>query len=103
MKFLTTDLGRLRLVGFFEGTSLLILIFLGMPLKYGFGTPELVQLMGPIHGGLFLLFLLQTFHYSIADSWSFKERTWKVAVACALPFGTFYVDRTILRNLPEKG
>ncbi|TGN04234.1 DUF3817 domain-containing protein [Leptospira dzoumogneensis] len=98
-KFFTTDLGRLRLVGFLEGTSLLILIILGMPLKYYFGSPELVKLLGPIHGGLFLLFLLQTFHFSIENSWSFKERTWKVALASVFPFGTFYIDSTILRKL----
>jgi hypothetical protein len=33
-KYFTTHIGRLRLVAFLEGISLLILVFVGMPLKY---------------------------------------------------------------------
>ncbi|WP_367898756.1 DUF3817 domain-containing protein [Leptospira sp. WS58.C1] len=101
-KFFSTDIGRLRLLGFLEGSSLLLLVFVGVPLKYGLGIPDLVKIVGPIHGGLFLLFLLQTFNFSIENSWSFKERTWIVLLASSIPFGTFYVDKTILKNLSEK-
>lgn len=96
MKFLTTKIGRLRLIGFLEGISLLILIGIAVPLKYASGDPSLVKTMGPVHGLLFLLFSLNTLSFGIEQKWKFQETTWKVLVACLIPFGTFYVDYTIL-------
>ena len=42
-KYFTTSVGRLRLVGFLEGVSLLILVFVAVPLKYIWHNPELVK------------------------------------------------------------
>jgi len=91
---------RLRLLAFLEGTSLLLLVFIAVPLKHFAGNPMLVKAIGPVHGALFLFFVFQTMMVAIEQQWSFKERTWKVLVACLIPFGTFYIDRKILRQLP---
>ena len=91
-------MGRLRLLGFLEGISLLILVFIAVPLKHFFGDPTLVKMVGPIHGALFLLFVLNTFSVAVEKSWRFSSETWKVLVACMVPFGTFYIDRKILRK-----
>jgi len=97
--YLTTTTGRLRLYAFLEGVSLLVLVFVAVPLKYYFGNPFLVKSMGPIHGALFLLFVFNALRTGIEQQWKFKETTWKVLVACFVPFGTFYIDYKILRNL----
>jgi integral membrane protein len=97
---LKTNIGRLRIIGFLEGISLLILVFIGMPLKHYFDNPGLVKAMGPIHGALFLLFIFNTL--SVDVDWKFKTTTWKVLVACIVPFGTFYIDHKILSQIkPE--
>jgi integral membrane protein len=96
---LKSSLGRLRLLGMLEGISLLVLVFIAVPLKYYSDRPELVRIMGSVHGALFLLFVLNTFSTAIALRWSFRQTTWKVLLACVLPFGTFYVDRKILRPM----
>ncbi len=96
---LQTKIGRLRIIGFLEGLSLLILIFIAMPLKYGFDNPATVQVLGPIHGALFVLFILNTLGVGVEQQWQFSTTTWKVLLACMIPFGTFYIDKKILKPL----
>lgn len=45
-----------RLIGFLEALSFLILLLIAMPLKYIWGQPEAVKIVGSAHGGLFLLY-----------------------------------------------
>lgn len=53
MKLLTA----LRLACLVEAVSTLVLFGVAMPLKYCAGQPWAVSVVGPIHGGLFLLVL----------------------------------------------
>lgn len=87
------------MIAILEGISLLVLVFIAVPLKYGFDNPSLVKMMGPVHGSLFLLFLFTTLSVGVEQGWKFKEITWKVLLACVIPFGTFYIDHKILRRL----
>ncbi len=98
-QFIYEPVGRLRLLAFLEGTSLLLLVFIAVPLKHMADNPSLVKTIGPIHGALFLLFVFQTMSLAIEQQWSFQTRTWKVLIACLIPFGTFYIDRKILKHL----
>lgn len=94
-----TNIGRLRLIAWLEGVSLLVLVFVAVPLKYVMDEPWLAKMLGPIHGALFLLFVLNTLSVAIEQQWRFRETTWKVLVACLIPFGTFYIDKKILSRL----
>ncbi len=96
---LKTSIGRLRLLAFLEGTSLLVLVFVSIPLKHIFGVTALSSVLGPIHGILFLLFVFNTISVGVEYNWKFKQTTWKVLIACIIPFGTFYIDRKILRKI----
>ncbi|RYF49924.1 MAG: DUF3817 domain-containing protein, partial [Cytophagaceae bacterium] len=51
---LNSSIGRLRVIGFLEGVSLIALLGIAVPLKYAFGNPTLVKMIGPVHGVLFL-------------------------------------------------
>ncbi|KAA5532542.1 DUF3817 domain-containing protein [Taibaiella lutea] len=99
IQLFTTKLGRLRIVGFMEGLSLLVLLLIAAPMKYIFHNPELSKYLGPVHGAIFLLFVLNTLSVSIEQNWKFKTITWKILVACFIPFGTFYIDYRFLKNL----
>lgn len=101
-KFITASNGRLRLLAFLEGISLLLLVFVAVPLKYSGNNPDLVKTIGPVHGALFLLFVLNALRYGVEQQWKFRETTWKVLLACIIPFGTFYIDYTILRHTGKK-
>lgn len=94
-----TQIGRLRIIGYLEGISLIALIFIAVPMKYYFGNPTLTKAIGPIHGAIFLLFLFNALSVGVNQNWKFKTTTWKVILACFIPFGTFYIDNKILRKL----
>ncbi|PHI20542.1 hypothetical protein CEQ90_07255 [Lewinellaceae bacterium SD302] len=100
--FLTTDIGRLRVIAFLEGLSLLILVFVSMPLKHFYGITEISTVLGPIHGILFLLFIVITIIVGSTYDWKFTKTTWKVLLASFIPFGTFYIDAKILQPLHER-
>jgi integral membrane protein len=93
-----TQLGRLRLIAYLEGISLLFLLLVAVPLKYWGDDPGLVKIMGPLHGTLFLLFVMSTLSVGVEQQWKFRQTTWKVLIACIIPFGTFYIDRHILQR-----
>jgi len=101
-KFFTTNIGRLRLLGILEGVSLLILLFIAVPLKYFAGYSNLVKMLGPIHGALFLLFVFNSVSVGIQERWKFWKTTWKVVISCLIPFGTFYIDLSILAKLHQE-
>lgn len=96
-----TQLGRLRLLSYLEGISLLILVFIAVPLKYWGQQPMLVKALGPIHGILFLWFVISTISVGVERHWKFRQTTWKVLLACLIPFGTFYIDSRILKPIME--
>lgn len=98
-KLFNTKLGRLRIIALLEGISLLVLVGIAVPRKYVYGDAGLVHLMGPVHGLLFLFFVLNTLSVGIEYKWKFSETTWKVLLACFIPFGTFYIDYRILRRM----
>ncbi|MDI9872141.1 DUF3817 domain-containing protein [Flectobacillus roseus] len=96
-----TKLGRIRIIGFLEGLSLLVLIFVAIPMKHFFHNPALSKFLGPIHGAIFLVFVLNTMSLAIEQNWKFRTTTWKIIVACFIPFGTFYIDHKIFKHLKE--
>jgi integral membrane protein len=96
---LKNNVGRLRIIGFLEGISLLALVFVAVPLKYYNSNPAMVKALGPIHGALFLLFIFNTLSVGVEQKWQFKTTTWKVLLACIIPFGTFYIDSKILSKM----
>ena len=101
-RFFKTNIGRLRLLATLEGLSLLVLVFVSVPLKYIYGITQLSTFLGPIHGILFLLFVFNTISVGTEYDWKFKKTTWKVLLACVIPFGTFYIDHKILKPLHKK-
>lgn len=99
-QLLYTRTGRLRLLSYAEGTSLLLLVFIAVPLKYAGHYAAPVKLMGPVHGALFVLFVINIIGVSIEQRWRFWGMTGKILLACFIPFGTFYIDKHYLSKLP---
>ncbi len=101
LNLLRTNIGRLRITGFLEGTSYLLLLFIATPLKYICHNDSWTKVLGAAHGTLFVLFVIYTISVSIEKNWKFTKITWQVLLASVLPFGTFYVDRKILSKIEE--
>jgi integral membrane protein len=81
-----------RMTALAEGCSFLILLCIAMPMKYFMGMPEVVRVVGAIHGGLFLLYvgLLTAIHFR--QRWSVMFSLYAF-VASIIPFGTFILDK----------
>jgi len=83
-----------RMIALAEGISFLTLLFIAMPMKYFMGMPEVVRVVGTIHGGLFLLYvgLLTVIHFR--QRWSVMFSLYAF-VASIIPFGTFVLDKQL--------
>jgi integral membrane protein len=97
---LSTSLGRLRLIGFLEGLSYLLLLGIAMPLKYMLGLPQAVRIIGMAHGILFILFIYLSIYNTLINRWSLRKM-FLLWIASVLPFGTFYADYKMLRMEPK--
>jgi len=97
MYWLTSAIGRLRVIGFIEGVSFLVLLGIAMPLKYFWEAPEAVRLVGMAHGVLFLAYIAATLHAWLEYKWTLK-RVALVMLASLVPFGTFYADVKWMRD-----
>lgn len=94
---MSTPLARLRLVGLLEGLSFLLLLGVAMPLKYVWGLPEAVRVVGSLHGALFVLYALAVVHVWIARKWP-MERATVAMIAAVVPFGPFLFERSLRRE-----
>lgn len=92
-------LKQLRIIGFLEGTSYLVLLFVAMPLKYVADSPGAVRVVGMAHGVLFVMFVVWVLLVGRKYRWPFV-RYIHAAIASVVPFGTFVFDRT-LRHEPD--
>lgn len=94
-----TALGRLRVLGWLEGVSFLVLLGVAMPLKYFAGEPGAVRVVGMAHGVLFIAYVLAAVHATVDYRWPWRITGWLV-LAAFLPAGPFIADVKILRRAP---
>jgi integral membrane protein len=97
MQWLKTSIGRLRFIGFWEGVSFLVLLGIAMPLKYAYGEPGAVRVVGMAHGILFMLYVGAALQAALEHDWPWKK-TALVFLASLLPAGPFVVDAKLLRE-----
>ena len=86
-----------RIVGFLEGISYLLLLFIAVPIKYLMNDPQYVKLLGMPHGLLFVLYIVLAFAIKSKMKWALKTFVF-IILASIIPFGTFYIDKYFLRN-----
>ncbi len=88
------NIKSLRAIGFLEGISFLLLLFIAMPMKYVWGNPILVKYVGMGHGVLFIAFLVILFVVCEKQKWSLKMFILGL-MASILPFGPFVFDHKL--------
>lgn len=86
-----TAMQWLRVSGWIEGVSYLVLLFVAMPLKYFAGIPEAVSVVGAIHGFAFVTFVIVVARVALLPYWSTRETAFAIA-ASLLPAGTIILD-----------
>jgi len=80
----------IEFVGYLEGFSFLILMGYAMPLKYIAGDPEMVSLMGSLHGGLFVAYIALLF-LGVGKHWTFTALIHGF-IAAVVPAGPFLFE-----------
>ena len=93
-----TTIKWLDRVALLDGVALLLLFFVAVPLKYLADTPQLVKILGPTHGCLFLL-LVVLLIINLA-----KQRlpVWLAALlffGALLPGGAFFADYKLRKHV----
>ncbi|MEO3829314.1 DUF3817 domain-containing protein [Actinomadura sp. B10D3] len=83
-----------RYVSIAEAASFLLLLLVAMPLKYGADAPAGVQLMGPVHGVLFMAYVGLVFLVRGQLRWDLL-RTVLALGAAVLPVAPFFVERRL--------
>lgn len=86
-----------RRVSWAEGLSFIILLFIAMPLKYAFGFPLAVKVVGWAHGLLFMAYFVVGLRTAQEEKWS-TVLIVQAGLASVVPFGPFILDRRLAQD-----
>lgn len=80
-----------RVAGIADGISLIVLMGIAMPLKYFANIPEVVTIVGSIHGAIFSFYFLAVLYAQISIRWNVS---WSIAaiIVAFIPFANFIFD-----------
>ncbi|MFC6022429.1 DUF3817 domain-containing protein [Plantactinospora solaniradicis] len=93
-------LTRYRVVANIVGAVLIVLVVVGMPLKYIWHNPVIVETIGPAHGFLYMVFLLTAFDLGRRAHWPLSRMV-LVMLAGTVPFVSFYAERMVTRQVRQ--
>lgn len=100
MRGLPGALLRYRTMAYTVGVGLIVLVFVGMPLQFGAGTKAVVEVVGPIHGFLYIVYLATAFDLASRARFSFLQLLAMIG-AGLLPFLAFFIERRVTARVEE--
>ncbi|MGC1853327.1 MAG: DUF3817 domain-containing protein [Solirubrobacterales bacterium] len=86
----------MRYIALAEATSFIALLIASVIKRTG-GSELGVQILGPIHGGLFIAYVVVALNVRSELGWSGKTTFW-VLVGAVVPFGGYVVDWWLQRE-----
>jgi integral membrane protein len=89
---------RYRVMAYVVGTGLLVLVLLGIPLQYGATVPQVAEVVGPIHGFLYIVYLLAAVDLARRARFTLLQMAAMIA-AGFLPFLAFIIEHRVVRRL----
>lgn len=90
-------LRTLRLASLAEGSTLLLLVLVAVPLKRLAGWPMGVSVMGPVHGAAFLIYAAMVLQHLTAQRIAHREAA-QLLLAAFVPFGVLLVGKVFRRK-----
>lgn len=90
----------LRLMSWLEGATLVLLVFVAVPLKRLADMPEMVSLLGPLHGGAFIVYALMVLIITSRPPWT-RQETGALLLAALVPLGALMVRGMLRRKQRE--
>jgi integral membrane protein len=92
---------RYRVMAYLVGTGLIILVFVGIPLQYGASKPGVVMVVGPIHGALYIVYLLAAIDLARRGRFTLLQMAAMIG-AGFLPFLAFFIERRVTRRVEQE-
>ena len=87
-------LSRYRVMAYVVGVMLLVLVFVAVPLRYAAGVPEVSKIVSPVHGFLYIVYLVAAFDLALKARFTAKG-TVLVLLAGVVPFVSFWAERRV--------
>jgi integral membrane protein len=97
---IATALRNYRVAAWVTGIGLLVLVFIAMPLKYFFGEPRPVALVGMMHGFLYMAYIVCTLILAERCRWRPLDAV-VILLAGTIPIASFVAERQVLRRVRE--
>ena len=95
-----TALRAYRIAAWVTGTGLVILVFVAMPLKYFFGQPLLVSVVGMLHGFFYMGYIVVTLLLAERCRWRPFDAL-VILLAGTIPLASFFAERRVTRRVHE--
>jgi integral membrane protein len=95
----TASLARYRVIAYTVGVGLLLLV-VATTLDWGFGHPQMAEIVGPLHGFLYMIYLALGIDLALKARWSVVG-TLLVLVSGTIPFLSFVAERQVSRRMKE--
>jgi integral membrane protein len=92
---------RYRIMAWVVGTLLVVLVCIGLPLKYLYGNPTVVTWTAIPHGYLYMILLITVVDLGLRAKWSW-QRMILIALAGTVPFLSFVAERSATKNIRAK-
>jgi integral membrane protein len=83
------------------GVMLLVLVCVAMPIHYIKDDPRVSNVVSPIHGFLYIVYLLAALDLAIKARWNFWT-TVGLLLSGAVPFLSFYMERRVTKQVQER-
>jgi len=94
---LPTDLAVYRVAAIVTGIGLLLLVLVAIPLHYIADEPWLSETYSPIHGVIFMGYVVIVIWVTTRRRWS-PVKALLIIVAGAVPFASFIVERRVIAD-----
>ena len=92
---LPRDLAVYRVAAVVTGVGLLLLVLVAMPLRYLGDEPWLSRTYSPIHGAIFMVYVVVVIWVTTRRGWS-PGKALLIILAGAVPFASFFVERRVI-------
>jgi integral membrane protein len=94
---MTRALKLYRIMSYVVGTALLVLC-VGIVLRYGYGRPTMEEIIGPIHGALYIVYLASVANLATKAHLRVR-RIVAMVFAGFVPFLAFWVEHRVVSSM----
>ena len=94
---LPKDLAAYRVAAIVTGVGLLLLVLVAMPLRYLGDEPWLSKMYSPIHGAIFMAYVVVVIWVTTRRGWS-PVKALLIILSGVVPFLSFVVERRVIAD-----